>query len=165
MKNPKELLMSCLLDAPCEQVFKTFTEAAHLAHWWGPAGMKLEVIKLEVRNGGLFHYKMISSEGHEMYGVFHYKEVVPFEKIVFINGFADKDGNLIKAPFATTFPIEVLNTWLFKEEHGKTKLTLSGMPINATEEELQFFEAMHSNMRQGFGATFLQWENYLKTIC
>ena len=163
-KNPKELFISRVLDAPRELVFKTFIEAEHLAHWWGPAGLKLEVVTLDVRNGGKFHYKMISPEGHEMYGVFHYKEIVPFDKIIFTNGFADKDGNLMRAPFAAAFPIEVLNTWMFEEENGKTTLTLRGMPLNATEEELQFFEAMHTNMQQGFGGTFTQWENYLRTI-
>ncbi|MBC7695776.1 MAG: SRPBCC domain-containing protein [Burkholderiales bacterium] len=107
---------------------------------------------------------MISSEGHEMYGIFHYKEVSPFGKIIFTNGFADKDGNLIRAPFAVTFPMEVLNTWTFDEENGKTTLTLKGLPLYATEEELNFFEAMHTNMQAGFGATFAQWENYLKSI-
>ncbi|MES2565612.1 MAG: SRPBCC domain-containing protein [Bacteroidota bacterium] len=163
-KKSNELVITRLLNASQELVFKTFTEAGHLAHWWGPKGMKLEVINLDVRNGGKFHYKMISAEGHEMFGVFHYKEVSPFGKIVFTNGFADKDGNLIRAPFATNFPMEVLNTWTFEEEDGKTRLTLKGIPYNATEEENQFFEAMHAGMNQGFGGTFEQWENYLTSI-
>lgn len=164
IEKPKALIITRVMNATPELAFKTFTEAEHLTHWWGPAGMKLEVISLDVRNGGKFHYKMLSPEGHEMYGIFNYKEVLPFEKIVFTNGFADKEGNLIRAPFATTFPIEVMNTWTFEEDNGKTKLTLRGIPYNATEEEHQFFEAMKTNMEQGFGGTFTQWENYLNKI-
>ncbi|MCD6019478.1 MAG: polyketide cyclase [Bacteroidetes bacterium] len=163
-KKSNELVITRILNAPPDVVFKTFTEAEHLAHWWGPKGMKLEVIKCEVRQGGHFHYKMITPEGHEMFGVFHYKEIIPPEKIVFTNGFADKDGNLIRAPFAANFPIEVLNTWTFEEENGNTRLTLRGVPYNATEEEQQFFEAMHPSMNQGFGGTFDQWTNYLASI-
>jgi len=163
-KSNKELVIKRVLNAPRELVFKTFTEAEHLAHWWGPKGMKLEVIKCDVKKDGRFHYKMITPEGHEMFGVFHYKEIMPPGKIVFTNGFADKDGNLIRAPFAANFPIEVLNTWTFDEENGKTLLTLRGIPYHATEEEEQFFEAMHPGMNQGFGGTFEQWENYLTSI-
>lgn len=163
-KKSNELVITRLLNASPEMVFKTFTEAEHLAHWWGPKGMKLEVIKCDVRQGGHFHYKMITQEGHEMYGVFHYKEIVPPGKIVFTNGFADKDGNLIRAPFAVNFPIEVLNTWTFEEENGMTRLTLRGVPYNATDEEQQFFETMHPSMNQGFGGTFDQWTNYLTSI-
>jgi uncharacterized protein YndB with AHSA1/START domain len=163
-KKSEELVIRRLLNAPPDLVFKTFTEAEHLAHWWGPKGMKLQVIKCDLRQGGKFHYKMITPDGQEMYGVFHYKEITPPDKIVFTNGFADKDGNLIRAPFAANFPIEVLNTWTFEEENGKTLLTLKGVPYNASEEEKQFFEAMHPSMNQGFGGTFDQWTNYLISI-
>ncbi len=163
-KKSSELIITRTLNAPLELVFKTFTEAEHLAHWWGPAGMKLEVIWIDVKVDGKFHYKMISPEGQEMYGVFHYKEIVPPNKIVFTNGFADNDGNLIRAPFAANFPMEVINTWTFEEENGKTRLTLKGTPYKATEDEQKFFEAMHPSMNQGFGATFEQWANYLTSI-
>ncbi|MBC7695777.1 MAG: SRPBCC domain-containing protein [Burkholderiales bacterium] len=53
--NSRELKITRILNATPELVFKTFTEVEHLAHWWGPAGMKLEVITLDVRNGGKFH--------------------------------------------------------------------------------------------------------------
>lgn len=163
-KNTSELVITRVLNAPGALVFKVFTQAEHLAHWWGPAGMKLKVLKLEVRKGGIFHYLMKSPEGHDMYGVFHYKEVIAPEKIVFTNGFSDKEGKIIRAPFAAAFPLEILNTWTFTEEHGKTTLTLRGVPHNATEEEHQFFQDMHENMNQGFGGTFDQLERYLNTF-
>ena len=163
-KNTKEFVITRTFNAPRSLVFKAFTEAEHLAHWWGPVGFKLEVLALDVRAGGKFHYKMRSAEGHEMYGVFNYKEVSAPEKIIFTSGFSDTEGNVVRAPFSTEFPLEVLNTWTFSEENGKTTITLNGGPFNATDEENKFYTDMHSGMNQGFNGTFDQLENYLKTI-
>ncbi|WP_189020095.1 hypothetical protein [Paenibacillus marchantiophytorum] len=43
-------------------------------------------------------------------------------------------------------------------------LPLRGGPINTTEEENQFFTGMLDSMRQGFGGTFDQLDDYLATI-
>jgi uncharacterized protein YndB with AHSA1/START domain len=47
------------------------------------------------------------------------------------------------------------------EQGGKTTLTLRGAPINATEEERKTFAGMFDSMRQGFGGTFDQLDDYL----
>jgi uncharacterized protein YndB with AHSA1/START domain len=96
-----------------------------------------------------------------MWGRFVYREIVAPERIVFINSFSDEDGNITRAPFSSTWPLEVLNTLTLSEHEGKTTLTLRGGPINATEEERKTFEAGFDSMRQGFTGTFDQLADYL----
>ena len=156
----EELIIVREINAPKALVFDAFTQAEHLKQWWGPAGFQLEVLHLDVQVGGKFHYGMKSAEGHEMFGVFNYKEISAPDKIVFTSGFADKEGNLIRAPFSQDFPIEVLNIWSFEEKNGKTTLTLKGNPFNATENELNFFTNMHAGMNEGFNKTFDQLDAY-----
>jgi hypothetical protein len=43
-------------------------------------------------------------------------------------------------------------------------LTLSGRPINASEEEVAAYAAFHASMQQGFGSTFDQLDAYLDTL-
>jgi uncharacterized protein YndB with AHSA1/START domain len=159
-----DFVITRVFNAPRKLIFDAFTQPKHLAHWWGPKGMELEVINLDLRPGGIFHYGMKSPEGHEMFGVFKYIEIVSPEKIVFINAFADKDGNIIRAPFNPLWPLEVNNVWTLTEENGKTTLTLKGGPHNASDEEHKMFEAGMPSMQQGFGGTFDQLEAYLKTL-
>jgi uncharacterized glyoxalase superfamily protein PhnB/uncharacterized protein YndB with AHSA1/START domain len=156
-----DLIIKRKIDAPKKLVFETFTQVEHLKHWWGPAGMDLEVISLDLQPGGKFHYKMIGPNGMEMYGVFNYREVNPYDQIVFTSGFSDEKGNLIPAPFDANFPMEILNTWNLEELNGQTLLTLHGKPLAKTSEERTFFFAMHDSMNQGFGATFDQLDRYL----
>ncbi|MFD0698237.1 SRPBCC domain-containing protein [Paenibacillus sp. GCM10027628] len=156
-----ELVITRSFDAPRELVFKAWTEAERLAQWWGPKGLTLSVSKLDLRPGGIFHYSMTSPDGNVMWGKFVYGEITPPEKIVYTNSFSDEEGNTIRPPFSAVFPLEIMNTLTLTEHEGKTTLTLRGGPINATEEELQFFAAMHESMKQGFGGTFEQLADYL----
>jgi uncharacterized protein YndB with AHSA1/START domain len=163
-EKTNDFVITRVFNAPRKLIFDAFTQPKHLAHWWGPKGLALEVINLDLRQGGIFHYGMKSPEGHEMFGVFKYIEIVSPEKIIFINAFADKEGNIIRAPFNPLWPLEVYNVWTLTEENGKTTLTLKGRPHNASEEENKMFDAGMSSMQQGFGGTFDQLEAYLKTL-
>jgi uncharacterized protein YndB with AHSA1/START domain len=122
------------------------------------------VARLDLKPGGTFHYSMRSPDGLEMWGKFVYREVAAPERIVFVNSFSDAEGNLVRHPFAAAWPLEVLNTLTLAEHEGKTTLTLSGGPINATDEERGVFDAGHASMQKGFGGTFDQLAEYLTTM-
>jgi uncharacterized protein YndB with AHSA1/START domain len=160
----KELVIIRVFNAPRDVVFKMWTEARHLEKWWGPKGVDIIVKKFDFQPEGIFLYCM-AGEGFEMWGRFEYLEIVEPEKIVFINSFSDKDGNIARAPFSATWPLEVKNTLTLTEDEGKTTLTLRGGPHNATEEEHRFFEGMFDSMNQGFAGTFEQLDEYLADIC
>jgi uncharacterized protein YndB with AHSA1/START domain len=160
----KELVITRIINAPRQLVFKVWAEAEHLARWWGPKGFAMGVTKLDFRPGGIFHYSMKSPEGYVMWGRFDYVEIVVPEKIVFTSSFSDEQGNLTRAPFSATFPQQVLNKLILMEEAGKTTLVLTGSPLNATDEEWKMFEGMHASMQQGFGGTFDQLDAYLAEI-
>lgn len=163
-EDGSEMVITRSFEAPRELVFKVWTEAEHLAQWWGPKGMSLRVSTLDLRPGGIFHYSMQSPEGHIMWGKFVYREIVAPEKIVFTNSFSDEEGNTIRAPFSESWPLEVLNTLTLTENEGKTTLTLRGGPLHATEEERKAYQAMFESMKQGFGGTFDQLEEYLAKV-
>ena len=160
MSEGKELVITRTFNAPKKLVYKAFSESEALVQWWGPKGAKIEVNKFNFKPGGIFHYSMQSPMG-EMWGRFHYMEIVEPERIVFTNSFSDKDGNIIRAPFSNDFPLEIMNILTLNEQDGKTTVTLKGSPINATEAEMNFFTNMFSGMQQGFAGTFDQLEEYL----
>jgi len=161
--NPKPLIVR-EFAAPKELVFKAFTEAEHLAKWWGPTGFELNIKELGVRPNGFFHYKMISDQGMEMWGKFEYFEINPFDEVVFTSAFSDENGNITPAPFFDTWPLKVLNIWTFTENEGKTTLTLKGAPFKASEGEIQAYKDNIPSMEKGFGGTFDKLEDYLESI-
>ncbi|MEK8130007.1 SRPBCC domain-containing protein [Paenibacillus filicis] len=162
--NQDELVIIRVLDAPRDLVFQVWSEADHLKHWWGPAGFEWVYAKLDFRPGGAFHYNMRAPQGFEMWGKFVYLEIEAPERIVFVNSFSDAEGNTVRAPFNSAFPLEVRNVITFTEQDGKTTVTLRGGPINATEEEHAFFRSMKDSMNQGFTGTFNQLVAYLDSV-
>lgn len=157
----REFVITRVLDAPRDLVWQAWTDAERLAQWWGPKGCTIRVGKLDVRPGGVFHYAMQWHAGHDMWGRFVYREIKAPERLVFVNSFSDEVGNITRAPFSQTWPLEVLNHLTLSERDGKTTLTLRGGPINATDEERKTFESMFESLQHGFGGTFDQLDAYL----
>jgi uncharacterized protein YndB with AHSA1/START domain len=156
--------ISRTFNAPRELVFKTMTETGHLQHWWGPKGCRIEVARNEPQPGGIFHYCMHFPGGMNMWGRFVYRELVAPERLVYVNGFADADGNAAPNPMSPNWPMEMLITVTLTEEGGKTVLNLVSTPINATELERANFLAGHASMQGGFGGMYDQYEEYLATL-
>ncbi len=167
MANPDssvDFVITRTFDAPRELVFDTMTNTEHLQKWWGPQGCTITVVRNEPQAGGVFHYCMSFGPGVDMYGKFEYRELARPERIVFVNGFADAEGNRIRYAMSPTWPIEVLNTATLIEQGGKTVLTLHSTPVNATDIEIDTFKAGHESMQQGFGGMYDVYEQYLATL-
>lgn len=163
MSDSIELVLTRTLDAPRSLVWKLWTEAAHLEHWWGPAGFGMKVANLDFRVGGQFHYAMTPpGSKNAMWGLFVYDEIRPQDRLVFRSGFADDQGNFARNPFNPAWPLEIRNELVFREQGGKTVLTMKGRPHNATAEEEQLFRENHANVNQGFAGTFKQLDSYLE---
>jgi len=156
-----EVLLTRELQAPRSLVFKVWTEAEHFGKWWGPQGFTLEISHMDVRPGGSFLGCQKSPDGMRMWGKFVYREVNEPEKLVYVQSFSDEQGNTIRAPFNPNWPLEILNILTFTEENGKTTVTFSGGPVNASDEEMEAFNAMKPMVKQGFEGTFAQLEQYL----
>jgi uncharacterized protein YndB with AHSA1/START domain len=148
------------LAASKQSVFDAFSNADALARWWGPVEAPIDVVSLDFRPGGIFHYRM---KGKQVsYGIFRYIAIQEPDSIEWVNSFANEKAEVIKAPFeGIDFPKEMLVTIHFTETDGVTTLVLTSKPLNATENESLTFHAMTGSMEQGFGGTFRQLENYL----
>jgi len=160
----KEFVITRVFDAPREVHFKAWTEPERLKQWWGPKGFLWVACTIDLRPGGMFHYCMRSPDGYEMWGNFVYREIVPPERIVFVNSFSDQKGGITRHPLSATWPLEVLNVLTLSDHSGKSTLTLRGGPINATEEERNTFTAGFPSMQKGFSGTFDQLDEYLKNF-
>lgn len=158
---PPELVITRTFQAPRELVFQAWTDPEHLRHWWGPAGADMQVLRLDLRPGGIFHYRQRLGAGPDMYGLFVYHEVTPPERLVYVNAFADEAGQIIRNPWSADWPLEILNTLTFEAQGDQTILTLRGAPLNASEAERRAFEGAQQLVQQGFAGTLNQLDAHL----
>jgi uncharacterized protein YndB with AHSA1/START domain len=157
----KEFVIERTVNAPRLRVWKAWTDPEQLKAWWGPKGFTPRYTDLDLRPGGAFHYCLRSLDGQEMWGKLSYREIVPPERLVFIVAFSDENGGLTRHPANPDWPREMLSTVTFTEQGGKTKITVRWSPHAATEAERKTFDQGHDAMRQGWGGTFDQLEQYL----
>ncbi len=158
------LIITRMLDAPLALVWKVHSQAEHLARWWGPKGLTWVSGTLDFRPGGRFLYCMRGDNGYELWGKFEYREIDEPSRIVWVNSFSDQSGATVRAPFMADFPLQVLNLLTFREDGNRTILRLQSAPLDATDSEWTAFKGMHGSMRQGFGGTFSQLEDYLARL-
>jgi len=149
-----EFVISRVFDAPRELVWKCFTDPAHMKAWWGPKGATVTQGKMDLRPGCVFHYRMETADGTEIWGKMVYREISPRDRIVFLNSFSDEAGGTTRHPMAPTWPLEMLSIFTFEDmPGGKTRFTVRWSPHNASAEEIATFDAGHDSMRQGWGGT------------
>jgi uncharacterized protein YndB with AHSA1/START domain len=125
-QNPiveREITLVRTFDAPRELVFRMWTDAKHLAQWWGPHHFDNPVCEADARPGGkiLIHMRGPDGNAHVMDGV--YREITPPTRIVFTTSVDDGGVRLLEGHNVVTF-----------EEHdGKTRLTLQAKVSGFTE--------------------------------
>ena len=59
----REITLTRLIAAPRELLFKVFTEADHLARWFGPKGFTVTTHRADIREGGSLYYTMHGPDG------------------------------------------------------------------------------------------------------
>jgi uncharacterized protein YndB with AHSA1/START domain len=80
--DERDVVITRILSAPREQVFRAWTDAKLLQQWWGPKDFTNPVCDLDVRPGGKYRVVMRSPEGVEYPVKGVYNEVVAPQRLV-----------------------------------------------------------------------------------
>jgi len=114
-ESEREIAVSRVIDGPRSVVFKAFTDARHLAAWWGPDGFTTTTHAFEFRIGGVWDYTMHGPDGTDYPNWIEWREIVPPERIVALHGSHADD------------PDSFVSTFTFVERDGATELTLHSL--------------------------------------
>ena len=138
-KGVPDLVITRVLDAPRDLVFTLWTDVKHLAQWWGPRGFTNPICEADVRPGGAIRIHMRAPDGrtHAMTGVF--REIVAPERLVFTSVVPDENGKPL---------FEILNTVLFEDVGGRTRLTLRASVTAATAAAAPYLAGMDKGWNQ-----------------
>lgn len=128
-----ELRLSRVFNAPVALVWKAWTDPEHFKQWWGPIPFTCPFARMDVRPGGSYLWCMRSPDGTEHWTTGVFREVVPLERIVYSDSFADKDGRPVPPShygFGDDWPVELEVTVTFEALAGRTRMTLRhrGLP-------------------------------------
>jgi uncharacterized protein YndB with AHSA1/START domain len=135
----QDVVLTRVLNAPSDLVFRAWTDPKHMAQWWGPHGFTNPVCEIDVRPGGAMRIHMTAPDGtvYPMVGTF--QEVVAGKRLVFMAVAQDHDGNPL---------LESLTTVTFEDLGGKTKLTVDARAVGLAPIAPQMLAGMEAGWTQ-----------------
>ena len=141
-ENRTALTITRVFDTPRELLWKAWTDPGLFMRWWGPKNFTSPVSRMDLRVGGRYLNCMRSPEGQEYWSTGVYREIVPMERIVSTDSFADEKGNVVPAShygMPGEWPLELLVTVTFEEAAGKTRMMLrhEGLPAGTMSEQTE----------------------------
>ncbi|WIY53965.1 SRPBCC family protein [Devosia sp. YIM 151766] len=148
----RDLVLTRLIDAAPEAVYRCWTDPALLRQWFAPKPWTTPRADLDVRPGGASNVVMADENGTEYPSPGQYLELVPNRKLVFTDAFTG-DWMPSEKPFFTC----VLT---FEPENGKTRYTAIARHWNAQDREAHEKMGFH----EGWGLCAAQMEEVAKRL-
>jgi uncharacterized protein YndB with AHSA1/START domain len=109
-----EIVITRVLNAPRELVWRAMTDPKHVVNWWGPDGFTTTIEKMDFRIGGVWKHLMHGPDGTDYPNSSVFREIVEPERVVYSHGGGRKGG-----PGA-----HFVATWAFEKMGDQTRLTL-----------------------------------------
>jgi len=111
--SDREMLITRVVDAPRELLWKIWTEPEHIKEWWGPNGFTNTIKKMDVVQGGDFVLTMHGPDGTDYPNYIRYIEVIKPERIIYDHG---EPGEVQFRTFI-----------YFSSEGNQTRITMKGV--------------------------------------
>jgi len=115
MSADRELVLTRLINAPREKVYRAWTDPELLKQWFAPKPYTTPIVEIDVRPGGSAYFVMRGPAGKDLPNRGVYLEVVPNEKLVSTDAYV-KAWEPSEKPFMTLI-------LTFEDEGGKTRYT------------------------------------------
>jgi uncharacterized protein YndB with AHSA1/START domain len=148
------LVITRSFEAPRALVWRMFSDPVHLRRWWGPAGYTNPVCELDFRVGGHWHNVMRRPTGEEYPVDVAFTEIVPPERIAYVN--APAEGEV----WGDNPPPSFLRTITFTEEDGRTTLTMRAEFDSPADRE----RAMRRGFAEGTRESYERLATLLATM-
>jgi uncharacterized protein YndB with AHSA1/START domain len=120
-----ELVLTRLIDAPRDKLFRCWTEPELITQWFTPPPWKTVAAQIDLRPGGASLITMQGPDGTRVPNRGVYLEVVPGERLVFTDAYTSAWVPSTK-PFFTCL-------LTFEDEGGKTRYTARARHWNAED--------------------------------
>lgn len=121
----QDLVVTHLFDVPVQQAWEAWVDPRLVKQWWGPDGFTCPLAQIDFRVGGTSLVCMSSPQFGDHYSTWHYREIVPLKRIVYIQNLTDPGGNPID-PTSAGLPADF-------PQHMLTSLTLRALSDRQTE--------------------------------
>jgi uncharacterized protein YndB with AHSA1/START domain len=141
----REITATRVIPASRAKVFRVWTDAGHIVHWWGPNGFTSTIESMDVRPGGVWQFVMHGPDGKDYKNQSVYVEVTRPDRLVYDH----VSGPKFRA------------TVTFEEMGGETKLSMQMLFETAAERDktIEVFGAV-----EGLNQTLTKLARYVARL-
>lgn len=153
-EKSKTIVISRQFDASLELVWQAWTVSELLDQWCAPNPYRTETKTMDFREGGFWHFALVSPEGKKHWSRYDYRKIEPHKNITEPRVFSDENGTVDpELPFTEC-------TLTFGRSDGKTLVTMTeryGSP--------EMFERKASiSHKKGFSSHLKNLDEFLITL-
>jgi uncharacterized protein YndB with AHSA1/START domain len=148
----EELVITRIIDAPLEMVWKAWTIPEHVMRWWGPKDYTSPTCKIDLREGGRYIFCMRAPKyqgGQDSYTAGIYTKIVPMQRLEFTQGLSDQDGNPIdpaQVGMPPDFPKEIHTVVVFIAKGSMTELVITEYGWTPGQMAVYSYAGMHQSL-------------------
>lgn len=148
-EEERQIVTTRVIDGPRHLVFRAWTEARHLARWFGPRGFSLTTHAFEFRPGGVWEFEMHGPDGTTYPNRIEWREIVPPERISYRQGGRAGDPDAFEGIVT------------FAERAGGTEITLRAVFDTRAQRDLV---AEHYHAVEGARETLERLGSYVDRL-
>ncbi|MBC9795816.1 SRPBCC family protein [Sinomicrobium weinanense] len=153
-KENKTIHITREFAADLELVWRAWTTPELLDQWWGPQPWRAETKTMDFREGGFWHYAMVSPEGEKHWSKANFITIRKERSFTIHGGFCDENGTINPA-----FPQNLWeNNFIPKEHKVRVDILLTYDTLADLEKEIEM------GFKEGMTIDFQQLDELLLTF-
>jgi uncharacterized protein YndB with AHSA1/START domain len=132
------LIITRTFSLTAATIWEAWSEPKSFKKWWGPKEYDCPFCSINFKVGGNYLASMrLKKDGTEIWSTGQYKEIIPQQKIVYTDSFADSKGNVVDAGYykMPAMPVETQVTVTLQDIAGRTMMTLQHQGIPGEMQE------------------------------
>ena len=145
--SDRTLSIQRTFKAPIALVWEAWTQPGHIAKWWGPQGMEVQIVEHDFTVGGKWKYVMAMPDGSEFVSEGVFSEIVEGKKVVTSANFR---------PMTEGVELQALFTAAGEETHFTFHVVHPSADYAQQQEKMGFYN--------GWGGTFQRLDSYLGSL-
>lgn len=145
-----EIVVSRILNAPVETVWRLWTDPELVTEWWGPQDYTSPSASIDLREGGSYVFSMRAPDeqgGAESFTGGVYTKIVPLERLEFTQSITDADGEpLPPDQLPEGFTQGIRTSVEFAAIGGLTELTITERGWSRSLMSVFAYAGMHQSL-------------------
>lgn len=93
-KKNNKIKVSTDFRASLDEVWKAWTDKSLLDQWWAPKPWKAHTKSMDFKDGGHWHYAMVSPDGTKHWARADFAAIKPMKSFSVLDAFADENGKI-----------------------------------------------------------------------